>query len=113
LAAPPVVSLMIKARPVPALVNDSEVWVASPEANVKSMFRPVVVVMVFPPVYADCKVMESAEQITRLLELSRHRAVPVVCCKPFNIIVDPALVLNVMSWLVSGVNVAVPRAVKA
>lgn len=50
LAAPPAVSLMIKALPVPALVNESEVCVPRPEARVKSMFLPVVVVMVFPPV---------------------------------------------------------------
>lgn len=42
------VSLITNALPVPALVRDNDVWVASPDPRVKAMSRPVVVVMVFP-----------------------------------------------------------------
>ena len=44
---------MTKALAVPALVKLKEVEVPRPEAKVKSIFRPVVVVMVLPPLYAD------------------------------------------------------------
>jgi hypothetical protein len=44
----PLVSLITKAVPVPALVRASEVWVDSPDPRVKSMFLPSVVVMVLP-----------------------------------------------------------------
>jgi hypothetical protein len=46
------VSLMIKAVAVPALVKLKDVGVAKPEANVKSIFLPVVVTMVLPASYA-------------------------------------------------------------
>lgn len=42
------VSLMIKAVAVPALVRVREVGEARPEERVKSMFLPVVVAMVLP-----------------------------------------------------------------
>jgi hypothetical protein len=48
----PFVSLMIKAVAVPALVRDKEVDVPRPDPNVKSILRPVVVVIVLPPLYA-------------------------------------------------------------
>jgi len=45
----PFVSFKIKALAVPALVRLKEVDVASPDANVKAILRPVEVVIVFPP----------------------------------------------------------------
>ena len=42
------VSLMMKALPLPALVKVNDVSVAKPLPKVKSMLRPVVVVMVLP-----------------------------------------------------------------
>lgn len=50
LAAPPSVSLITKASPVPALVKLNEVWVVKPDDNVKAISRPSVVSMVLPPV---------------------------------------------------------------
>ena len=43
---------IMKALAVPWLVRVREVWVASPEPRVKSMLRPVVVVIVLPVLYA-------------------------------------------------------------
>ena len=44
----PLVSLITKAVPVPALVRENEVWVVRPDPSVKAMFLPSVVVMVLP-----------------------------------------------------------------
>ena len=82
LVAPRLESLMIKATPVPALVRDWEV--ASPLPRVKSIFLPTVVAMVLPALYAACNEMEPLSQLTRLLELFRHRIVPDPCCNPFS-----------------------------
>jgi len=103
------VSFIIKALAVPALVKLKEVEVPKPEAKVKSMFLPVVVVMVLPPVYADCKVMEEAEQYTRLLDESKQSVDPVDVCKPLIINVDVALVVKEISLGVSGVNINEPE----
>ena len=46
------------ASPVLLLARVNEVGVPSPDARVNAMFRPVVVVMVLPLAYADCKLCE-------------------------------------------------------
>src|SRR5882724_6508344 len=86
-AVPPVpvlVSLRIKALPVPAFVKAKEV--AVPELvdssyKVKARLRPVVVVMVLPALYACCNVSVKALalQVAIWLELFWQRiVVPVV-----------------------------------
>ena len=51
---------MIKPGADPALVRTNEVGVTNPLAKVKAMFEPVVVVIVFPELYACCKVTFNA-----------------------------------------------------
>jgi len=103
---------MIRALAVPALVRLNEVEVPKPEARVKAMSRPVVVVIVFPPLYADCKVIEAAEQATKLLLVSKHRVEPVAVCKPLNTTVEVASVVKVTSLVESGSITTGPLAVK-
>ena len=94
LVAPPLVSLITMAVVSPALARVNEV--DRPDDRVKAMFLPAVVSMVLPPLYADCRVMESEEQATTLLELSRHTGVPVDDCRPFKIMFESVSVLKVM-----------------
>ena len=49
--------------------------------SVKSIPRASVVVIVLPPVYADCKVIETAEHLTTLSVASIQRAFPVAVVK--------------------------------
>ena len=51
-------------------------------------------------------------QVTKLFELSRHKAVPVADCNPARIMVESASVLKVMSLVESGEKVEAPLAVK-
>jgi len=106
------VSLIISALAVPALVRVKDVGVDRPEAKVNPIFRASVVVIVLPPLYADCKVMEAAEQATKLLLVSKHRVEPVAVCKPLKITVELASVVKVTSLVESGSITTGPLAVK-
>jgi hypothetical protein len=76
LAFAALVLLMINAGAVPALVRVNEVEVESPDAKVKAMLDPLVVVMVLPPLYAVWREKVEPEHSTTSLELLRQRAVP-------------------------------------
>lgn len=54
------VSSIINAGTVPALVKVKEVGVARPEFKVKAMLLPLLVVIVLPALYACCKVTPDA-----------------------------------------------------
>ena len=83
------VPALVSAKPValPLLARVNEVGVARPDAKVKAILLPVVVVMVLPPLYADCRVTVLAEHLVTLFEPSIHRAVPADpgVVKPFNV----------------------------
>ena len=51
----PTPCVISKASLVPLLVNVNEVGEPSPDGSVNAIFLPVVVVMVLPLLYADCK----------------------------------------------------------
>jgi len=63
-------AVLVRASPValPLLVRLKEVGVPRPDAKTKSIFLPLVVVMVLPPTYADCKVIVLAEHLVTLFD---------------------------------------------
>mgnify|MGYP006892227384 CR=1 FL=1 len=106
---PAFVSLIINAFAVPwfVRVNDESVVVS---ARVNAMFRASVVVMVLPPLYADCRVIDAAEHFTTLFEPSIHNVFPVAVVKPFTLRNESESVLNVMLFALLGEKVAEPDA---
>ena len=76
--------VMSNASAAPLLVKVNEVGVARPEAKVKVMFLPVVVVMVLPLLYAACRLCDAALQLMTSFEPFIHNAVPVFEVKPFS-----------------------------
>ena len=88
-------------------VNDASVVVS---ARVNAMFLPSVVVMVLPPLYADCRVIEEAEHFTTLLDPSIHSVFPVAVVKPLSFKNESVSVLNVMLFELLGEKVADPEA---
>ena len=67
---------MMNAGAAPALVKVNEVGVPNEPAKVKAMFEPLVVVMVLPPLYADCNEKVAPEHSTTSLDPFRQRAAP-------------------------------------
>lgn len=111
------VSLMTKALAVPALVKVKDVAVPlSVEASykVKAIFRPVVVVIVLPVLYAACKPNGAPLHLVTLLEPSTQSAVPVAVPKPVRTRYELLVlsVLIVILLFVPGVKVDVPSAWK-
>ena len=104
---------MTNAGAVPALVRVNEVGVASPDANVKAMFEPLVVVMVLPPLYAVCKLNVELEHSTTSLELLTHNPDPEEVLSPFNCRNEVPPVFTVRLVLPGRLKVAAPFAVKA
>jgi len=74
-----------KASFVLLLVRVKEVGEARPDARVKAILLPLVVVMVFPLVYADCKLCDAALQVMTSFEPLTHRAVPVLEVRPVSV----------------------------
>jgi len=67
-----------KASFVLLLVRVKEVGVARPDARVKAILLPLVVVIVLPPLYAVCKVTELEEHWVTSFDPFRQRGVPAV-----------------------------------
>ena len=110
---PTFVSVITNAFPVPAFISDrpvafpllvrvNEVGVVNPEASVKAIFRPSVVVIVFPDAYACCMVTESGFAPQEAIWLEEFRQIPTapvvlprtgICVKLFKtmLLVPPAL----------------------
>jgi hypothetical protein len=86
---------MMKAGAVPALVKVKEVGVANPPVKVNAMFDPLVVVMVLPALYADCKLKLDEEHSTTSFELLRHNMFPDVVVNPVKLKNELPLVLMV------------------
>ena len=74
-------------------------------ARVKAMSRPSVVLMVLPPLYADCNVIDAAEHFTTLLEPSIQRVLPVVVVSPATFRNESASVTMLTSLVPLGVKV--------
>jgi len=81
----PLVLLMINDSAELWLVRVKEVGVASPDARVKEMLLPEVVVIELPPLYADCKVIDEALHCVTSLEPLIHNGVPAALVKPVNV----------------------------
>src|SRR3989339_1971990 len=81
-------------------------------AKVKAMLRPVVVVMVLPPLYADCRENTAPEQTTTLFDESKQRVLPLSVCNPFKITVESASEVKVTSLASEGVKLEAPLALK-
>src|SRR5258706_16193189 len=90
---PALVSLIFIAVPVPALitlnpvalpllVRSNEVATPRPDVKVKEISLPVVVVIVLPPTYADCRVTAALEHLTMLFEESIQIFVPAAVVSP-------------------------------
>ena len=123
---PAVISFIMNEGAVPPFVNVNEVWVARLEPNVKSIFRPVEVVIVLPVSYAACSVPATAEQVEISFEAFLHNVVApalprvgtlvilfrIIAPVPFGDNVKSSFVPVVISVL-TALNVSVPVVVIA
>ena len=89
------VSFKTNAGAVPALVKVNEVGVANPLAKVKAIFEPLVVVMVLPALYADCKLKLDEEHSTTSVDPFKHNIFPVAVVNPVKLKSELPLVLMV------------------
>jgi hypothetical protein len=82
--------------------------------KLNAILRLFEVLIVFPPLYALCNVMVSAEHFVTLFEASTQRTVPAVpgVVKPVNLKNESASVLTVTLFVESGEKVETPFAVK-
>src|SRR5579863_4562856 len=104
----PNVWVISNASAAPLLVKVKEVGDASPDARVKAMFLPVVVVMVLPLLYADCRLCEEALQVMTSFDPFTHNAVPVLEVRPFSIRLEVPDVPIVTLSPEAGVNETFP-----
>src|ERR1700691_6447559 len=81
----PLVLLMTNELAELWLVRTKEVGVPRPEARLKAMLLPEVVVIELPPLYADCKVMDEALHCVTAFEPLTHRGVPAAAVRPFTV----------------------------
>ena len=81
-------------------------------SSVKEISRPSVVSIVFPPLYADCSVIEAAEHFTTLSVPSIQSVSPVTVVRPVSLKKESASVATVTSFVPLGENVEAPLAVK-
>src|SRR5579863_6407917 len=81
----PLVLLMTNELAEPALVRTNEVGVTRPEARLKAMLLPEVVVIELPPLYADWSVIDEALHCVTSLEPLTQSGVPVVLVRPFSV----------------------------
>ena len=109
------VSLIMRALPVPALERAREVVALL--TKLKAMLLPLEVRMELPPLYADCKVIVLAEHFVTLLDESIHNALPAAAgvSKPFKVRKEllAVLVLTVTPLPVEGEKVDCPCARKS
>lgn len=77
--------VIAKASAVPLLARVNDVGDARPDASVNPMLLPVVVVIVLPLLYADCRLCDAEEQILVWLEPSTQSAVPDVVGRPLSV----------------------------
>jgi len=94
-----------KASAVLLLVRVNDVGDARPDARVKAMFLPVVVVMVLPLLYADCRLCDAELQEMTWFETFVHKAVPVFEVSPEIVRKLLALVLIVTPFVPFGEKV--------
>ena len=104
----PLVLLMTNELAEPWLVRTNEVGVARPEAKVKEMLLPDVVVIELPPLYADCKVMDDELHCVTSFEPLIQIGVPVVLVRPFKVKKLEPVVLMVTPFEPLGVKVDCP-----
>src|ERR1700685_747704 len=108
----PLVLLMTNELAEPWLVRTNEVGVARPEAKVKEMLLPDVVVIELPPLYADCNEMDDELHCVTSLELLTQIGVPVSVIRPFNVKKLEPVVLMVTLLPAVGVKTEFPLAWK-
>ena len=103
-------SFMTKAADaVPALVSKN--WVGAPRSEMSlyrlnSIFRPLVVVIVLPPMYAVCRVEAEAGHLITLSEPSRHKDedADTGVVNPIKEMKESASVVITMSFVPSGLK---------
>lgn len=108
----PEVLLMINDAAELWLVRVKEVGVASPDARVKAMLLPEVVVMELPPLYADCKVIDEELHWVTSLEPLIQSGVPVALVSPLRVRKLEPVVLMVTLLPAVGVKTELPLAWK-
>ena len=81
----PLVLLMINDEAEPALERTKEVGDASPDARLKAMLLPEVVVIELPPLYAFCRLSVCPVQVITSLEPLTQSVEPVEFCRPFTV----------------------------
>ena len=108
----PLVLLMTNELAEPWLVRTNEVGVARPEAKVKEMLLPDVVVIELPPLYADCKEIAVLKHCTTSLEPLIHRFDPDAVVRPFKVRKLEPVVLIVTLLPAVGVKTEFPLAWK-
>ena len=108
----PLVLLMLNESAELALVRTNEVGVPRPEARLKAMLLPEVVVMELPPLYADCKVMDAELHWVTSLEPLTHSGVPDAVVRPFTVRKLEPVVLMVTLLPAVGVKTELPLAWK-
>lgn len=101
-----------KPSPVLLLVKVKEVGVAKPEDRVKAMFLPVVVVMVLPLLYADCRLCEAELQVMTSFAPFIHSAVPLLEVSPSSMKFEVPEEVKVILSLDVGVKETAPVVVK-
>ena len=108
----PLVLLMINDSAELALVRTKEVGVPRPEARLKAMLLPEVVVIELPPLYADWSVIDEALHCVTSLEPLTQSGVPVVLVRPFSVKKLEPVVLMVTLLPAVGVKTELPFAWK-
>jgi hypothetical protein len=94
------------------LVRTKEVGEARPDARVKAMLLPEVVVIELPPLYADCKVIDEALHCVTSFEPLIHNGVPAALVRPFNVKKLEEVVLTTTLLPAVGVKTEFPLAWK-
>jgi len=100
------------ASAAPLLVKVKEVGVTSPEARVKAMLLPVVVVMLLPLLYAACRLWEVALQVMTSFDPFIHNDVPVFEVKPLSMRLEVPEEVIVTLSPEAGVRETLPVVVK-
>ena len=98
--------LVVEVDPLATVMLKSASVVVS--ERVKAISLSSVVFMVLPPLYADCNVIDDAEQRTRLFDESRQMVLPLFVNNPLTISLESESVLNVISFVESGEKDAEP-----
>ena len=108
----PLVLLISNESAAPALVRTKEVGDANPDARLKAMLLPEVVVIELPPLYADWRVIDEALHCVTSLEPLTQSGVPVVLVRPFKVRKLEPVVLMITLLPAVGVKTELPLAWK-